>query len=227
MQESYWGYWMILLGIFVIVVMMLIQSVTTGNTQDYLMMKEVTQAAMVDSVDFAYYRMYGEVKMNKEKFVENFIRRFSENVNISTKYRVAFYDLYEVPPKVTVRVSSKSNSARVTPNSGSTSFDIVNDISAILEFGYTNEVENPGGSKKTGCTLYMMPKFVEEYKKYLTDELNDSETAENITSLEDVKKDFAKRFGDISSQSTTWDVLRSKYPKISEWIDKGLLLESK
>ena len=93
MQESYWGYWMILLGIFVIVVMMLIQSVTSGNTQDYLMMKEVTQASMVDAVDFAYYRMYGEVKINKEKFVENFIRRFSENVNISTNYNVAFYDL--------------------------------------------------------------------------------------------------------------------------------------
>ena len=225
MQESYWGYWMILLGIFVIVVMMLIQSVTSGNTQDYLMMKEVTQASMVDAVDFAYYRMYGEVKINKEKFVENFIRRFSENVNISTNYNVAFYDLYEVPPKVTVRVSSKSGSANVTPNGNSTSFDIVNDISAILEFGYTNEVETPGGSNKaTGCTLYMMPKFVEAFKTYLINK-GAANVAETIKTTDDAKKEFAKQFSGYAMMD--WNTLRSTYPQINEWLNEGLLIESK
>ena len=50
MKESYWGYWLILLGIFVIVIMMLINSVTTTTTQDYYLIKEVTQASMVDAV---------------------------------------------------------------------------------------------------------------------------------------------------------------------------------
>ncbi len=224
MQESYWGYWIILLGIFVIVIMMLLQSVTTGNTQDYLMMKEVTQAAMVDSVDFAYYRMYGEVKMNKEKFVENFLRRFAANVNIATNYHVAFYDLYEVPPKVTVRVSSKSGSARVTPNSESTSFDVVNDISAILEFGYSKEVENPGGSdKKTGCNLYMMPDFLSVYKKHVSDVLKEPETAESIQTLNDVKKDFTRRYGSYLSKD--WNGLRQN-TYINQWLGK-YLIESK
>ena len=35
MKESYWGYWLILLGVFVIVVMLIIQNVTSSNTQDY------------------------------------------------------------------------------------------------------------------------------------------------------------------------------------------------
>ena len=35
MKESYWGYWLILLGVFVIVIMLIIQNVTSSNTQDY------------------------------------------------------------------------------------------------------------------------------------------------------------------------------------------------
>ena len=83
MQESYWGYWLVILGVFITVVMMMIQSITTSNSQDYYQLKEITESAMTDSVDYAYYRLYGEVKINKEKFVENFLRRFSETVNIS------------------------------------------------------------------------------------------------------------------------------------------------
>ena len=35
MSQSYWGYWLILLGIFVIVIMLLVSNVTNTNTQDY------------------------------------------------------------------------------------------------------------------------------------------------------------------------------------------------
>lgn len=35
MKESYWGYWLVLLGIFIVVVMMLANDATTTNTQDY------------------------------------------------------------------------------------------------------------------------------------------------------------------------------------------------
>ena len=51
MRESYWGYWIITLGVFVIVIMMLISNVTTTNTQDYYILKEVTEQSMVDAVD--------------------------------------------------------------------------------------------------------------------------------------------------------------------------------
>ncbi len=136
MRESYWGYWMILLGIFVIVIMMLISNVTATNTQDYYLIKEVAEQSMVDAVDLGYYRTSGELKINKEKFVESFIRRFAENVSLST-YQIDFYDLYEAPPKVSVKVTTKS--ATYAVGADTTSFDIVNKIDAILELdGRTN-----------------------------------------------------------------------------------------
>lgn len=131
MKESYWGYWLIVLGIFVIVVLMLIQSVTSTNTQDYYLVKEITEAAMVDAVDYGYYRQYGEVRISKEKFVESFLRRFAESANLSTTYKIQFYDIYEAPPKVSVKVSSSSKTFNVFGDT--TSFDIVNKIDSVLE----------------------------------------------------------------------------------------------
>lgn len=137
MQESYWGYWLVILGVFITVVMMMIQSITTSNSQDYYQLKEITESAMTDSVDYAYYRLYGEVKINKEKFVENFLRRFSETVNITSSYQVDFYDLYEAPPKVSVKVTSLANSFNIIGDE--TTFDIVNKLDAIIE---TNVIDN-------------------------------------------------------------------------------------
>ncbi len=131
MKEVYWGYWLIALGIFIVVIMMMVSNVTTSNTQDYYLIKEVTEAAMLDSVDLAYYRENGELKINREKFVESFLRRFSENVSITNTYTVGFYDIYEAPPKVSVKVSSSSST--FTINGDSKNFDIVNKVDAILE----------------------------------------------------------------------------------------------
>ena len=44
MKEAYWGYWLIALGVFVIVVMMLISNVSATNTQDYYILKEIYEA---------------------------------------------------------------------------------------------------------------------------------------------------------------------------------------
>ena len=130
MRESYWGYWIILLGVFVIVIMMLISNVTTTNTQDYYIIKEVTEQSMVDAVDLAYYRTSGELKINADKFVESFLRRFSENVALST-YQIDVYGIYETPPKVSVKVTTKSSTYRI--GSSEETFDIVNKVDAILE----------------------------------------------------------------------------------------------
>ena len=131
MKESMWGYWLIVLGIFVIIIMMLIQSYTTTNTQDYYLLKEVTEASMIDAVDYAYYREHGDLKINKEKFVENFIRRFSESVNLNKTYRFDFYDLYEVPPKVSVKISTTTESYTIAGDEAA--FEVVNKLDAILE----------------------------------------------------------------------------------------------
>ena len=132
MKESYWGYWLILLGIFVIVIMMLINSVTTSTTQDYYLIKEVTEAAMVDAVDYGYYRDYGELRINREKFVENFLRRFSETLNINKTYHIDFYAIYEAPPKVSVKVTTESGNY-VVGSDANNNYDIINKIDAVLE----------------------------------------------------------------------------------------------
>ena len=125
MKETYWGYWLILLGVFVIVIMMLISNVTTQNTEDYYLIKEVSEASMVDAINYGYYREHGELKIDREKFIESFLRRFAENVSFNT------YDIYEAPPKVSVKVTSKTRSFIIAGDS--TSFDIVNRVDAVLE----------------------------------------------------------------------------------------------
>ena len=50
MKESLWGYWLIVLGIFILSVMLLLQNYTTTNEQDVYLIKEITDAAMGDSL---------------------------------------------------------------------------------------------------------------------------------------------------------------------------------
>ena len=80
MKESYWGYGLILLGILVIGVMLLVNSSTTGTTQDYYMLKEVTQASMIDAVDYSYYRLYGDVRISKQKFIKTLLEDFQKTL---------------------------------------------------------------------------------------------------------------------------------------------------
>ena len=137
MKEVYWGYWLILLGVLITVVMMLISNVTTSTTQDYYLIKEVTEAAMFDAVDLATYRTDGTLKINREKFVESFVRRFAENVALTKVYTVEFSDLIEQPPKVSVRVKSATSQFVIAGDA--TQFDVVNKLDAILELPAKNK----------------------------------------------------------------------------------------
>ena len=150
MKESYWGYWLILLGIFIVVVMMLANDATTTNTQDYYQLKEVANSAIYDSIDYSYYAQTRQVRILKEVFVENFLRRFAETVNITDTYNVEFYDLYESPPKVSVKVTSKTNNYNIANDQ--TGVDVVNSIDIIVEFN-----NNIGTSTTVdgGCEYYV------------------------------------------------------------------------
>lgn len=142
MKESMWGYWIVVLGISIMSVMVLLQNYTTTNEQDYYLIKNVLEASMYDAVDYGYYRDTGDLKMNAEKFVENFMRRFSETVNINKTYKIDFYQIYEEPPAASVSV---------TTNSGNTNFgqsntaaddeaNVTNRLTGIL---YTNSTYSP------------------------------------------------------------------------------------
>ena len=63
MREAYWGYWLIVLGVFVIVVLLLVQSFTSTTSQDYYLVKDIAEASMLDAVDYGY-RMISIDKLN-------------------------------------------------------------------------------------------------------------------------------------------------------------------
>ena len=131
MKESLWGYWLILLGIIIITVMILLQNYTTTNQQDYYLAKEITYAAMYDAIDYGYYEKYGELKIVKEKFVENFIRRFAESATLNKNYKINFYSIYETPPAVSVEI--KTNTGEFLVGSEEINAGITTRLTAILE----------------------------------------------------------------------------------------------
>lgn len=133
MKESFWGVMIVMVGVIAVAFIFFFQTVTNTDEQNYILLKEITEAAMYDAVDLASYRANGIVRIDREKFVENFIRRYAESVTIGNTYRVDIYDVNETPPKVTLRVSSTLES-NVTDEV--IEFDISNRLSAILETPY-------------------------------------------------------------------------------------------
>lgn len=148
MKESYWGYWLILLGIFIMVVMLLLNDATTTDTQDYYQLKEVANSAIYDSVDYSYYSQTGQIRIIKEVFVENFLRRFSQTVSMTDTYKIDFYDLYESPPKVSIKIATATGNYLVANDN--TSLDVVNSIDLVVELDYDQRYTNdPDDSYQT------------------------------------------------------------------------------
>ena len=155
MKESYWGYWLILMGVFIMVVMLFVNDATTTDTQDYYQLKEVANSAIYDSVDYSYFSQTGEIRIMKEVFVENFIRRFAETIGMTNTYQIDFYDLYESPPKVSVKITTQTGNFLVAGDPTQT--DVVNSIDLIVEMDYDGtygpgaDVQSITGKK---CTYY-------------------------------------------------------------------------
>ncbi len=133
MKESFWGYFIIIAGIVGLAIALLFQDITNTNEQNYYLVKEITEASMLESVSIAYYERTGNIKINKEKFIENFIRRYAESAGFNKNYNINFYDINEEPPKVSLSVGSKSNMFSFTGDE----FDIINRIDGILETKYS------------------------------------------------------------------------------------------
>ena len=133
MKWSFASVGMIVLGIIGVMVIVLFQQITTSNENDYYLLKEITEASMIESIDLKYYRETGDLKIIKEKFVENFTRRYSEStLFIGTKYTISFFDIMEVPPKVTIMIDTGIENYRIYNNVDD--YNIVNNLSSILEF---------------------------------------------------------------------------------------------
>lgn len=132
MKESFWGWAIIVVGIVAIFFVYFFQSISNTDEHNYNLLKDVTEAAMIDSIDRASLSR-GTVMIDREKFVENFVRRFAESATLSRTYVIKIYDVNEIPPKVSLEVSSVEN-ANVTGEI--IEFDISNRLDAILEVPY-------------------------------------------------------------------------------------------
>ena len=133
LKDAMWGYAIIVLGILAIGIIWFFANTTRTDQHNYNLLKETVEAAMFDAVDLAEYRINGEVVIDEEKFVENFIRRFAENADLSNTYVIEIYDINTNPPKVSLKVSS----TKETNSTGELmTFDVVNNIDAILETKY-------------------------------------------------------------------------------------------
>ena len=141
MKWSFASLGVIVMGLFGLLIIILFNEITVSNEQDYYNLKDATEAAMYESVDISYYRLTGDIKISQEKFVENFTRRFTETSTFGQgNYGIIFYELSEIPAKVSLRVVDLTNEYNIynSFNGGKVDIDatqitVVNELSAILE----------------------------------------------------------------------------------------------
>ena len=126
MSKAFMAIGIIVLGLITFGMVNVIQEYSTGNELDYYLLKETTKGAMEDAIDLSYYRLHGVIRMDKEKFVDSFTRRFANNVTRTKDYEISFYDINETPPKVSVKGNNEAEG----------SLGIENRLDAIIESVY-------------------------------------------------------------------------------------------
>lgn len=153
MKYGYYSLGMLLVGCIGLVVIVMFGTVTLNNESEYYVLNEAMEAAMLESVDIACYRLTdqavdtiegiaadangcnGQIKISEQKFVENFTRRFTASISGDVNYyTIKFYDIVEMPPKVSVLIESSNKEFKLV----SDSIDIENGLSGILEFDVSN-----------------------------------------------------------------------------------------
>ena len=153
MKWSFASVGLIVLGLVGLSIIILFQNITTNNENDYYLLKEVTEASMIDAIDMDYYRESGELKIIKDKFVESFTRRFAEStVFASSNYTINYFDIMEEPPKVTVSINT--GIGEYTIYQDTTDYHVANTLSAILEY-YGKDGSKTSSSYIDGTPLVM------------------------------------------------------------------------
>lgn len=138
MKWSFASVGLIIIGLFGLLIIILFNEITVSNEQDYYTLKEATEAAMIESIDVAYYRLTGELKISQEKFVENFTRRFTETSTFGQgNYSIIYNQINETPPKVSLQIVDTTNSYNIyntfSVDLDATQVNIANRLSAILD----------------------------------------------------------------------------------------------
>ena len=151
MKWSFASVGLIVFGLIGLTIIILFQNITTNNENDYYLLKEATEASMIDAINMDYYRETGELKITKEKFVESFTRRFAEStVFASSEYTINYFDIMEEPPKVTVSINT--GIGEYTIYQDTSDYHVANTLSAILEY-YGKDGSKTGESYVNGTPL--------------------------------------------------------------------------
>lgn len=220
MSQSLWSYFVVLMGLVSLSAVAYLSGFATNAELDYYAVKEVQTAAMMDSIDFKAFRETGAFKINKQTFVEQFMKRFSKAAGVGRKYKVTFTHIVEEPPLTTVLIESESNfSFNMTSTTTSSDLPIKNNQTGILllndpvtNIAVGNELTPPKVNisviKKT-CT------YNTKTKKYNEDEpgvyqvkVTAEETDTPITSLK-VTNNGIKQISD--NYTSTFDIKATNY----------------
>lgn len=160
MKWSFASVGLIVFGLIGLTIIILFQNITTNNENDYYLLKEVTEASMIDAIDMDYYRQTGELKIIKDKFVESFTRRFAEStVFASSNYKINYFDIMETPPKATVSINTEIGEYTIYQDTSD--YHVANTLSAILEY-YGKDGSKTGESYVNGTPL-VEKKFTKTY----------------------------------------------------------------
>ncbi len=143
----------ILLSIISLLLINVLTNYSTGSELDYYLVKETTDAAMEDSIDKVFLRECGLHRIDKERFVENFLYRFANSVDSTRDYHIKFYDINEVPPKVSVKIDSLTvlsfNVTGGDEKNTKQAADITTSYDAILETNSLSDLSVEEGLKES------------------------------------------------------------------------------
>ena len=129
----------IFLSLIALLLINVLTKYSTGSELDYYLVKETADAAIEDALDDYYYTSCKLYRIDKEKFVESFIRRFADSVDASRGYTISFYDINEVPPKVSIKVDSLTTLSFKTDSDKKEAANISTNYDAILEARLTGD----------------------------------------------------------------------------------------
>ena len=144
MKYGFLGFGFMMFGMIGLVLIVMFESITIDNDTEYYTLKEAMQASMYESLDYQYWSgskedivlddgtRIGGIKIMEQKFVENFTRRFRATIGgDADDYTIKFYDIMEMPPKASIKIIGNNKSYKFV--SGDEGFDIVNNLTGILE----------------------------------------------------------------------------------------------
>lgn len=92
-----------------IIIIGILYSSNRSKEMNASLLKQLTEDAMLDAVDHQYYEEKGLLRIDRERFVESFVRRFADQVTLSETYTIEIYEIEEDVPQVSLKVKEKNN----------------------------------------------------------------------------------------------------------------------